>query len=49
MVPLYNTPPRYLKEMVASVRAQSYQNWELVLVDASDASGAGGKTGRAHT
>lgn len=49
VVPLYNTPPRYLKEMVASVRAQSYQNWELVLVDASDASGAGGKTGRAHT
>ncbi len=37
VVPLYNTPPRYLKEMVASVRAQSYQNWELVLVDASDA------------
>ena len=43
VVPLYNTPPRYLKEMVASVRAQSYQNWELVLVDASDASGAGAK------
>ena len=43
VVPLHNTPPRYLKEMVASVRAQSYQNWELVLVDASDASGAGAR------
>ena len=37
VVPLYNTPMRFLKDMVNSVRAQSYQNWELVLVDASDA------------
>ena len=37
VVPLYNTPERIFKEMVASVRAQSYENWELVLVDASDA------------
>ena len=37
VVPLYNTPERFFREMVDSVRAQSYQNWELVLVDASDA------------
>ncbi len=36
VVPLYNTPMRFLKEMIQSVRAQSYQNWELVLVDASE-------------
>ncbi|WP_367924061.1 glycosyltransferase family 2 protein [uncultured Ruthenibacterium sp.] len=36
VVPLYNTPERFFKEMVESVRVQSYQNWELVLVDASN-------------
>lgn len=41
VVPLYNTPPRYLKDMIASVRAQSYPNWELVLVDASDTAAPG--------
>ncbi len=44
VVPLYNTPIKFLKQMIASVRAQSYKNWELVLVDASDAAhGAVGK------
>lgn len=37
VVPLYNTPLPFLKQLVKSVRGQSYQNWELVLVDASDA------------
>lgn len=36
VVPLYNTPMVYLKELVASVLGQSYQYWELVLVNASD-------------
>ena len=36
IVPLYNTPEKFLKEMVDSVRAQSYANWQLVLADASD-------------
>lgn len=36
IAPLYNTPPKYLKQMVNSVRRQSYQNWQLVLVNASD-------------
>ncbi|MCC8105434.1 MAG: glycosyltransferase family 2 protein [Clostridiales bacterium] len=36
VVPLYNTPIGFLKEMIASVRLQSYENWELVLADGSD-------------
>ena len=32
-VPAYNTPPRYLHELVDSVLAQSYENWELVIAD----------------
>ncbi len=36
IVPLYNTPEKFLKEMIASVAAQSYSNWQLVLADASD-------------
>ena len=35
VVPLYNTPDRYLNEMLASVREQTYPNWQLCLVDAS--------------
>ncbi|SEO79471.1 glycosyltransferase [Denitrobacterium detoxificans] len=33
--PLYRTPPAFLRVMIDSVRAQSYQKWELVLVNAS--------------
>ena len=36
VVPLYNTPPPYLKQMIQSVLNQSYRRLELVLVDASD-------------
>jgi len=35
VVPMYNTPSEFLKEMIESVIAQSYANWELVLADAS--------------
>ena len=35
VVPLYNTPIRYLNELLASVREQTYPNWQLCLVDAS--------------
>ena len=34
--PLYNTPLNYLSQMIASVRAQTYANWELCLADGSD-------------
>lgn len=36
LVPLYNTPERFLREMLDSVVAQTYQNWELCLADGSD-------------
>ncbi len=35
VVPLFNTPEKYLREMIESVIAQTYGNWELVLADAS--------------
>ncbi len=37
LVPLYNTPIDFLKEMIDSVQAQTYKNWELCLADGSDA------------
>ncbi|NLG02445.1 MAG: glycosyltransferase family 2 protein [Clostridia bacterium] len=36
LVPLYNTPDVFLREMIDSVLAQTYQNWELCLADGSD-------------
>lgn len=38
LVPLYNTPLNFLDEMIGSVLAQTYQNWELCLADGSDQS-----------
>lgn len=35
IVPLYKTPEKYLKEMIESVRRQTYENWELILSDGS--------------
>lgn len=35
LVPLYRTPEKYLREMIASVENQTYGNWELVLSDGS--------------
>ncbi len=36
LVPLYNTPERFLREMIGSVIAQTYPKWELCLADGSD-------------
>lgn len=36
LVPLYNTPEQFLKEMIESVLYQTYSNWELCLADGSD-------------
>src|SRR5207302_6412888 len=33
IVPVFNTPEHYLREMIASVQAQSYPHWELCLAD----------------
>ncbi|MCQ2519019.1 MAG: glycosyltransferase [Lachnospiraceae bacterium] len=35
LVPLYETPEKYLREMIESVIKQTYPGWELVLADAS--------------
>ncbi len=36
LVPLYNTPEKFLREMIDSVKAQTYGGWELCLADGSD-------------
>ena len=36
LVPLYNTPQNFLREMIDSVKAQTYGGWELCLADGSD-------------
>ncbi len=36
LVPLYNTPDNFLRQMIDSVRNQTYGNWELCLADGSD-------------
>ena len=36
IVPVYNTDSHLLDEMISSVTAQSYKNWELCLADGSD-------------
>lgn len=35
-VPLYQTPEAYLRRLIESVQAQTYDNWELCLADGSD-------------
>ena len=36
ITPLYNTPKRYLVELIRSLERQTYPNWELCLADGSD-------------
>lgn len=36
ITPLYNTPEQYLKEMIESLKKQTYSNWELCMADGSD-------------
>ncbi len=36
LVPLYNTPEDFLRDMIESVKNQTYRNWELCLADGSD-------------
>lgn len=35
VVPTYKTPENFLREMIDSVKYQSYQNWELCIADGS--------------
>ena len=41
VIPLYNTPIPYLKELLDSVQSQTYQNFQLCLADGSDNSRTG--------
>ena len=41
VVPLYNTPERFLRAMIESVQAQTYENWELCMADGSDSEHGG--------
>lgn len=36
IVPTYNTPTNFLREMIESVINQSYSNWQLCIADGSD-------------
>lgn len=36
ITPLYNTPEKFLIELIKSVQNQTYSNWELCLADGSD-------------
>lgn len=36
LVPLFNTPEKFLREMIESVQKQTYSQWELCLADGSD-------------
>ncbi|MEG0912628.1 MAG: glycosyltransferase family 2 protein [Oscillospiraceae bacterium] len=38
IVPLYNTPDNFLRELLDAVKAQSYKNWQLCFADGSDSS-----------
>ena len=33
VIPLYDTKPQYLREMIESIQKQTYTNWELCLAD----------------
>ncbi|MFQ6792510.1 MAG: glycosyltransferase family 2 protein [Thomasclavelia sp.] len=43
IVPTYNTPKKYLIEMIESVIDQSYSNWELCIADGSDSNNSARK------
>ncbi|MBO5283136.1 MAG: glycosyltransferase, partial [Lachnospiraceae bacterium] len=36
LVPAYHTPERYFREMIESVRSQTYPHWQLVIGDAGE-------------
>ena len=36
LMPLYNTPEKFLRQAIESVADQTYENWELCLADGSD-------------
>jgi GT2 family glycosyltransferase len=35
VVPCYNTPDKYIRPLINSIKAQTYENWELCIADGS--------------
>ena len=33
IMPVYNTPEKYLREAIESVLSQTFENWELLIID----------------
>ncbi len=48
VVPTYNTPKKYLIEMIDSVVSQTYSNWELCIADGSEGNSGLEKTLRQY-
>ncbi len=46
IVPTYNTPEKYLRELIESVMSQSYKNWQLCIADGSDFASKEGRLAR---
>ncbi len=36
IIPAYNTPDKYLQPLIKSILFQTYRNWQLIMVNASD-------------
>ena len=36
VVPTFHTPEKYLREMITSVKKQTYPKWEMILADATE-------------
>ena len=46
IVPTYNTPEKYLREMIESVMTRSNENWQLCIADGSDTEKEAGRITR---
>ena len=36
LIPLYKTPENFLKELISTIKNQTYSNWELCLADGTE-------------
>ena len=48
VIPLYKTQEKYLRQLVETIKEQTYPNWELCLSDGSGANSPIAEIGRAH-
>lgn len=49
VVPLYQTKPEYLRELIASIQAQTYPHWQLCMADGSPSKSADSLAGELRT